>query len=154
MMKVFVNYLDKESELEVMRRMSNLTFDSHVNAVLTKGEIFAVRDAINAVKISDSLERYIIELVFATRRPKEYGLNEEAAFIQFGVSPRASINMNRAAKAIAFFEGRDYVLPEDIKEVAYDVLNHRIILNYEAEAEGITTRDIIDGILKKVAITK
>lgn len=154
MMKVFVSYPDKEAELEVMRRMSNLTFDSHVNAVLTKGEIFAVRDAINAVKISDSLEKYIIELVFATRRPKEYGLNEEAAFIQFGVSPRASINMNRAAKAIAFFEGRDYVLPEDIKEIAYDVLNHRIILNYEAEAEGVTAKDIIDGILKKVAITK
>ncbi len=154
MMKVYVNYPDKESELEVMRRMSNLTFYGDVHAVLSKNEVFAIRDAINAVKISESLEKYIIELVFATRKPKEYGLNEEAAFIQFGVSPRASINMNRGAKAIAFLEGRDYVLPEDIKEIAYDVLNHRILLNYEAEAEGITTREIIENILKKVAITK
>jgi MoxR-like ATPase len=154
MMKVYVNYPDKESELEVMRRMSNLTFYGDVQSVLSKGEVFAIRDAINAVKISDSLERYIIELVFATRKPKEYGLTEEAAYIQFGVSPRASINMNRAAKAIAFLEGRDYVLPEDIKEIAYDVLNHRILLNYEAEAEGVTAKDIVEGILKKVAITK
>lgn len=154
MMKVYVNYPDKEAELEVMRRMSNLTFYGDVQPVLSKSEIFAIRDAINAVKISESLEKYIIELVFATRKPKEYGLNEEAAFIQFGVSPRASINMNRGAKAIAFLEGRDYVLPEDIKEIAYDVLNHRILLNYEAEAEGITAREIIESILKKVAITK
>jgi len=154
MMKVYVNYPDKESELEVMRRMSNLTFYGDVQSVLSKTEVFAIRDAINAVKISESLEKYIIELVFATRKPKEYGLNEEASFIQFGVSPRASINMNRAAKAIAFLEGRDYVLPEDIKEIVYDVLNHRILLNYEAEAEGITTREIIESILKKVAITK
>ncbi len=154
MMKVYVNYLDKEAELEVMRRMSNLTFHSDVKQVLSKSEIFAIRDAINMVKISESLEKYIIELIFATRKPKEYGLNEEAAFIQFGVSPRASININRAAKAIAFLEGRDYVLPEDIKEIAYDVLNHRILLNYEAEAEGVSTREIIDSILKKVAITK
>lgn len=154
MMKVYVNYPDKEAELEVMRRMSNLTFYGDVQPVLSKSEIFAIRDAINAVKISESLEKYIIELVFATRKPKEYGLNEEAAFIQFGVSPRASINMNRGAKAIAFLEGRDYVLPEDIKEIAYDVLNHRILLNYEAEAEGVTAREIIESILKKVAITK
>jgi MoxR-like ATPase len=154
MMKVYVNYPDKEAELEVMRRMSNLTFYGDVQPVLSKSEVFAIRDAINAVKISESLEKYIIELVFATRKPKEYGLTEEAAFIQFGVSPRASINMNRGAKAIAFLEGRDYVLPEDIKEIAYDVLNHRILLNYEAEAEGITAREIIESILKKVAITK
>jgi MoxR-like ATPase len=75
-----------------------------------------------------------------------------ANYIQYGVSPRASINLNRAAKAIAFFEERDFVLPEDIKEVVFDVLNHRIILNYEAEAEGITSREIIDTILKKVPI--
>jgi MoxR-like ATPase len=93
-------------------------------------------------------------LVFATRRPKEYGLNDEANYIQYGASPRASINLNLAAKAVAFFNQRDYVLPEDIKEVANDVLNHRIILNYEAEADGITTRQIIDNILRKVNISK
>ncbi|WP_250632693.1 AAA family ATPase [Rhodoflexus caldus] len=152
MLKIFVSYLDKESELEVMRRMSNMSFQPTVNAVLSKQEIFQIRDAINRVTISESLEKYIVELIFATRKPKEYNLGDMANYIQYGVSPRASINLNRAAKAVAFFEERDFVLPEDIKEVAFDVLNHRIILNYEAEAEGITSREIIDTILKKVPI--
>ncbi len=152
MLKVFVSYLDKDDELEVMRRMANVNFKGDVQSVLTKEEIFMIRDGINRVQMSESLEKYIIELVFATRRPAEYGLTQEANFIQYGVSPRASINLNRAAKALAFFDGRDYVLPEDIKEISYDVLNHRLILNYEAEAEGVTSRDIIGNILKKVAI--
>jgi MoxR-like ATPase len=152
MMKVYVDYPSKEDELEVMRRMANLKFDDKLKSVLTKEDIFAIRDEINSVNISESLERYIIELVFATRRPKEYKLDEEANYIQFGASPRASINLNVAAKAIAYFDERDYVLPEDIKEVANDVFNHRIMLNYEAEADGITTYDIIKAILKKVPI--
>jgi MoxR-like ATPase len=153
MMKVFVNYLDKDSELEVMRRMSNMSFKSEVKTVLNKQDILDIRSEINKINISESLERYIIELVFATRHPKEYGLNEEANYIQFGASPRASINLNLAAKTIAFLNERDFVLPEDIKEIAHDVLNHRIILNYEAEADGISTRQIIDTILRKVNIT-
>lgn len=152
MLKIFVSYLDKDAELEVMRRMSNMSFQPTIKAMLTKQEIFQIRDAINRVTISESLEKYIIELIFATRKPKEYNLGDMANYIQYGVSPRASINLNRAAKAVAFFEDRDFVLPEDIKEVAFDVLNHRIILNYEAEAEGITSREIIDTILKKVPI--
>jgi MoxR-like ATPase len=152
MMKVFVSYLDKAAELEVMRRMSNMSFTREVNMVLDKADIFAIRDEINRVTISETLEKYIIELVFATRRPLDYGLREEATYIQFGVSPRASIGLNLAAKAIAYFNERDYVLPEDIKEIAHDVLNHRLILNYEAEADGITSSQIVDMILKKVAI--
>lgn len=154
MMKVFVDYLDKESELEVMRRMSNMSFSNEVNTILTAQDIFDISKEINKVNISESLERYIIELVFATRKPKEYGLKDEAEYIQYGVSPRASINLNLAAKATAFFNGRDYVLPEDIKEVAPDVFGHRILLNYEAEADGISSRQIVDTILKKVSITK
>jgi MoxR-like ATPase len=152
MMKVYVDYLDKAQELEVMRRMSNVNFNGDVRTVLDKSDIFAIRDEINRVTISETLEKYIIELVFATRRPLEYGLKEEAAYIQFGVSPRASINLNRAAKATAFLNGRDYVLPEDIKEVAHDVMNHRLLLNYEAEADGISSSQIVEMILKKVAI--
>jgi MoxR-like ATPase len=152
MMKVYVDYLDKTQELEVMRRMANVNFNGDVRTVLDKGDIFAIRDEINRVSISETLEKYIIELVFATRRPLDYGLKEEAAYIQFGVSPRASINLNRAAKAMAFLNGRDYVLPEDIKEVAHDVMNHRLLLNYEAEADGITPSQIVEMILKKVAI--
>ena len=154
MLKIFVDYPDKASELEVMRRMSDMTFDVKLEKILSKQDIFDIRDAINQVTVSPSLEQYIIELVFATRKPKEYNLTQEAQYIQFGVSPRASINLHRAAKAIAFFEGRDYVLPEDIKEIAYDVLNHRIILNYEAEADGITTRHIIESILTKIPINQ
>jgi MoxR-like ATPase len=154
MMKVYVNYPSKDSELEVMRRMSNLSFNAAVSPVLTKNDIFAIRDEINNIKISESLEKYIIELVFATRTPAEYGLKDEANYIQFGVSPRASINLNLAAKAIAFFDERDFVLPEDIKEVVADVFNHRIILNYEAEAEGVNTKDLIRNILMKVPINK
>ncbi len=154
MLKVHVDYPSKENELEVMRRMANMSFSSAVESVLTKEDIFAIRDEINAVAISDSLEKYIIELVFATRDPKNYGLADIDPYIQFGVSPRASINLNIAAKAVAFFDQRDYVLPEDIKEVAHDVFNHRILLNYEAEADGVRTGDIIEKILRKVPINQ
>jgi MoxR-like ATPase len=154
MMKVYPDYLDKESELEVMRRMSNMNYRQDLRTVLTKDDIFAIKDEINKVTITESLERYIIELIFATRKPKDYGLNDEARFVQYGASTRATINLNLAAKAIAFFNERDYVLPEDIKEVAHDILGHRILLNYEAEAEGVTTRQIIDSVLRKVNINK
>ena len=152
MMKVFVDYLSKDDELAVMRRMSNMNFNYEVQPVLGKEELVAIRDEINGINISETLERYIIELVFATRRPLEYNLRDEARYIQFGVSPRASINLNLAAKALAYFDRRDYVLPEDIKEVAPDVFNHRIMLNYEAEADGVTTLQVIDSILRKIAI--
>ncbi len=154
MMKVFVNYPTKEEELEIMRRISNMQFNYEVNQVLTKEDIFSIRNEVNKVKMSESLEKYIIELVTATRKPKEYKLDHEAQYIQFGASPRASINMNLAAKAMAFMDGRDYVLPEDIKEIALDVMNHRIILNYEAEADNVKTADIIKVLLSKVPIAK
>lgn len=154
MMKVYVGYLNKQDELEVMRRMSDMNFSPTVQPILNREDIFAIRDQINKVNMSEGLEKYIIELVFATRNPKDYGLKNEAEYIQFGASPRASINLNLAAKAVAFLNGREYVLPEDIKDVARDVLNHRVILNYEAEADGITTGQIIDTILQKVAIVK
>jgi len=154
MMKVFVNYPTKDQELEIMRRISNLQFAPKLNALLTKEDIFDIRNQVNKVKISESLERYIIELVYATRFPLEYKLNEQAQYIQFGASPRASINLNLAAKVYAYMQGRDFVLPEDIKEVAMDVMNHRILLNYEAEADNVKTSDIIKVLLNKVPIGK
>jgi len=154
MMKVTVDYPTKDQELEIMRRISNMKFDFKVNALLTKEDIYDIRDQINKVKISESLERYIIELVFATRNPLEFKLTEQAQYIQFGASPRASINLNLAAKAVAYFEGRDYVLPEDIKEVALDVMGHRIIMNNEAEADNVKSSDIIKAILGRVPISK
>ncbi len=137
-----------------MRRMSNLNFSSQIEAVLDKQDIFDIRNEINKVSISESLERYIIEIIFATRYPAEYGLKDEANYIQFGASPRASISLNLAAKALAFINERDFVLPEDIKEIAMDVLNHRIMLNYEAEADGISTRQIIENILRNIPINQ
>jgi MoxR-like ATPase len=154
MLKVFVDYPTKDQELEIMRRISNMQFSFTVNPLLTKEDIFAIRDEVNKVKISESLERYIIEIVSASRKPKEYGLDRVATYVQFGASPRASINMNLAAKAVAYMEGRDFVLPEDIKEIARDVMNHRILLNYEAEADNVKTIDIIEAILGKIPIAK
>lgn len=154
MMKVHIDYPSKADEMEVMRRMANMSFTNDVNPILSKQDVFDIRNQINAVKIAEPLEHYIIELVFATRFPNEYGLKNESKYIMFGVSPRASINLNLAAKAVAFMDGRDYVLPEDIKEIAEDVLNHRIILNYEAEADGINTRDLVKILMEKVPINK
>ena len=154
MMKVFLNYLDKEQELEVMRKMSNMDFQYEPKAILNLQDIQAIRKEINQITISETLEKYIIELIFATRNPADYGLTKEADYIQFGASPRASIHLNLAAKVMAYLAGRDYVLPEDIKEMTPDVLNHRIILTYEAEADNITSLQIIQTILSSVAINR
>jgi MoxR-like ATPase len=154
MMKVHIDYPSKSDEMEVMRRMSNMQYSADVKPILSKQDIFDIRNQINAVTLAEPLEHYIIELVFATRFPADYGLKEEAKYILFGVSPRASINLNLAAKAVAFMDGRDYVLPEDIKEIAEDVLNHRILLNYEAEADRVSTRDLVKTLLEKVPINK
>jgi MoxR-like ATPase len=154
MLKVFLNYLDKDQELAVMRQKSNMDFSYEPKTILNAEDIAKIRKEINEITISETLEKYIIELVFATRNPAEYGLTQEAGYIQFGASPRASIQLNLAAKVMAYLEGRDYVLPEDIKEMAPDVLNHRIILNYVAEADNITTLQIIQSILSSVAINR
>jgi len=154
MMKVHVDYPTKEEEFEIMTRMANLNFNDDVQPILSKEDIFAIRNEINQVNISTSLAQYIIELVFATRNPQDYGMNELNQYIEFGASPRASINLNLAAKAAAYFEERDYVLPEDIKEVALDVMNHRVMLNYEAEADGVGTKQILSTILNKVPINQ
>ncbi|PZV86490.1 MoxR-like ATPase [Algoriphagus aquaeductus] len=154
MMKVHIDYPSKSDEMEVMRRMSNMQYSSEVRPILSKQDIFEIRNQINAVNMAEPLEHYIIELVFATRFPQQYGLRDEAKYIMFGVSPRASINLNLASKAVAYMDGRDYVLPEDIKEIAEDVLNHRILLNYEAEADNVSTRSLVKTLLEKVPINK
>ena len=154
MMKVFLNYLDKDQELEVMRKMSNMDFQYEPKAILDLQDIQVIRQEINQITISETLEKYIVELIFATRNPADYGLTKEADYIQFGASPRASIHLNLAAKVMAYLAGRDYVLPEDIKEMTPDVLNHRIILTYEAEADNITSLQIIQTILSSVAINR
>ena len=152
MMKLNVNYPSKQEELKIMRRMSDLNFNNKIKTILTKKDIASIQNEINNISLSDSIEKYLIEIVFATRNPKSIGLEDAAHYISFGASPRASINLVLASKANAFFQNRDYVTPEDVKEIAYDVLNHRIILNYEAEAEGVNTREIVMSILNKIEI--
>lgn len=152
MMKLYIDYPTKEEEMTIMRRMASIAFKEEVAAVLTREDIFAIRKEIDQISLSEALEEYIVELVFATRQPAKYNLEQGKEYIQFGASPRATISMHRAARAVAYLNGRDFVLPEDIKEIAPDVMNHRIILNYEAEADGIGTRQIIDEMLNKIAI--
>ena len=152
MMKLNVTYPSKEEELKIMQRMTNLNFNSTVKTILSKRDISSTQNEINKISVSESIENYIIEIVFATRNPSLVKLDDLTNYISFGASPRASINLSLAAKANAFFNNRDYVTPDDIKEIAYDVLNHRIILNYEAEAEGITSQEIIKKILDTIEI--
>ena len=152
MMKLNVDYPSKEEELKIMQRMSNLNFKKSTKTILNKKDITAIQNEINKVSISESIEKYIIEIVNATRKPSSVKLNEFEDYISFGASPRASINLSLASKANAFLSNRDYVMPDDVKEIAHDVLNHRIILNYEAEAEGIKPELIIKNILEKVEI--
>ena len=152
MMKLNVDYPSKEEELKIMQRMSDLNFKKSTKTILNKKDITAIQNEINKVSISESMEKYIIEIVNATRKPSSVKLNEFEDYISFGASPRASINLSLASKANAFLSNRDYVMPDDVKEIAHDVLNHRIILNYEAEAEGIKPELIIKNILEKVEI--
>jgi MoxR-like ATPase len=119
---------------------------------MNEKDLEKIRKEINQVNISESLEKYIIEIIFATRNPKDYGLEKEADYILYGASPRATIQLNLAARVLAYLDGRDYVIPEDIKEIASDILNHRIILTYEAEAENIKTSAIIQTILNTISI--
>ena len=152
MMKLNIDYPTKEEELKIMQRMSDLNFKNSTKTILNKKDITAIQNEINKVSISESIEKYIIEIVNATRKPASIGLNEFEEFISFGASPRASINLSLASKANAFLSNRDYVMPDDVKEITHDVLNHRIILNYEAEAEGVKSELIIKNILEKVEI--
>lgn len=152
MMKLNIDYPSQEEELKIMKRMTDLNFNNKVKAILSKRDITSIKNSINNITLSESVEKYIVQIVFASRNPSSIGLDDVKNYISFGASPRASINLSLAGKANAFMNNRDYVTPDDIKEVANDVLNHRIILNFEAEVDGITTTEIIKQILEKVEV--
>jgi len=152
MMKIHVDYPTKEEEKIIMKRMSKTEISYEMKPILRKQDILEIRNYINQIQINERLENYIVNLIIATRKPDEYGLNKLKNFIEFGASPRATIALNLASKALAFLNGRDYVLPEDIKNIAMDVLNHRIILTYEADAANIHSQDCIQEILNTVKI--
>lgn len=151
MLKVVVNYPKKEEEKLIIRQ--NLKKEKpQVTPVLTPKEIIEARDVVRQVYIDEKIEKYIIDIVFATRFPQEYGLNTLKEMISFGASPRASINLALAARAYAFIKRRGYVIPEDVRAVCYDVLRHRIGLSYEAEANNMTSDEIITEILNSVEV--
>lgn len=151
MMKVVVGYNTKEEELEIARRAANNTFGD-IQQVATLDDLNKIREEALQVHMDEEIEVYIIELVTATRDPKAYGLEELEAYIEFGASPRASIDMYKASRAMAYLKGQDYVSPIEIAYIAKEILRHRIILSYEAQAEEITQDEIIEKILAAVPI--
>ncbi|MEA4981159.1 MAG: MoxR family ATPase [Paludibacter sp.] len=151
MLKVVINYPKKEEEKLIIRQ--NLKKDKPVvTPILTPKEIMEARDVVRQVYIDEKIERYIVDIVFATRFPQEYGLTTLKEMIAFGASPRASINLALAARAYAFIKRRGYVIPEDVRAVCYDVMRHRIGLSYEAEANNMTSDEIITEILNSVEV--
>ncbi|MBI2571404.1 MAG: AAA family ATPase [Candidatus Schekmanbacteria bacterium] len=151
MLKLHVAYPDKTEEVEIMRRMSTRE-QPRVSPVTTPDEILDARRVADRVYVDQKLYDYVVELVFATRYPKQHGLDGLEKLIEYGASPRASIFLIRAAKAHAFMEGRAYVTPQDIKSIAPDVLRHRILVTYEAEAQDLVSDDIIDEVLGKIDV--
>jgi MoxR-like ATPase len=151
MMKVVVGYNTKEEELEIARRVANNSF-GEIQQVATIDDLNKIREEALQVHMDEEIEAYIIELVAATRDPKAYGLEALEVYIEFGASPRASIDMYKAARAIAYLKGQDYVSPIEIAYIAKEILRHRIILSYEAQAEDVTQDEIIEKILAAVPI--
>lgn len=151
MLKVVITYPEKEEEKLIMRQNIEGDFPTTRNVVSTK-DIIRARNVAREVYLDEKIENYITDIVFATRFPLEYNLKKFNGLISYGASPRASINLALAAKAFAFIKRRGYVIPEDIRAVAHDVMRHRIGLTYEAEAENITTEDIINEILNTIEV--
>ena len=150
MLKLRINYPNKAEEKEIINRVAARA-DETINKVATPEQIRQAREVVGKIYIDEKLLDYIVEIVFATREPKVFGIDIES-LIQYGASPRASIYLAQAAKAYAFLQGRGYVIPQDIKSIGSDVLRHRVILSYEAEAEDLTSDDIISKIFDNVEV--
>ena len=151
MLKCIVSYPRKEEEKLIIRMNNSGEFPSP-NAVVSPEDIIRARKIVREVYMDEKIERYIVDIVYATRTPSDYGLKELEGLIAFGGSPRASISLSLAAKAYAFIKRRGYVIPEDVRAVCYDVMRHRIGLTYEAEAENVTTEQIIEKVINAVIV--
>ncbi|TSA23681.1 ATPase [bacterium] len=151
MLKLKVTYPKKEEEREIINRMSD-NKPINVKKIIKPKDVLNTRALVNDIYVDEKIKEYVLNIVFATRSPEEYGLKDISEFIEYGASPRASIYLVRAAKANAMLDQRGYVSPEDIKEIGRDVLRHRIILTYEAEAENVTSEDIVDRIFDEIEI--
>ena len=151
MLKVVIGYPTLEEEQAIIRENLAAQLPT-VNATITTDDILRARDVVRQVYIDDKIAAYIANIVFATRFPAQYGLPDLVSMISFGGSPRASINLAKAARAFAFLQGRGYVVPEDVRTMAHDVLRHRIGLSYEAEAAALTAEDIVSSVINKVEV--
>ncbi len=151
MLKLSVGYPNKDEELEIMRRMTRGHLET-IRPVVTPADIVNARNVVSEVYMDEKIERYIVDIVFATREPKKYRLDELEDLISYGASPRASIFLAQAAKAHAFLRGRGYVTPEDVRAIGLDVLRHRIIITYEAEAEEKTSEYVVGQVLSRIEV--
>ena len=151
MMKVVVKYNSEAQELEIMRKAAEKSFE-RIEAVLTLEELFALQKELESIHIDEELEQYMVQLISATREPKRFDLGAISESIMFGASPRASIDLYKAAKAQAFLKGKTFVSPSDIADVIHKVLRHRIVLSYEARAKGVSADEIISMIVEHLPI--
>ena len=151
MLKTVIDYPKIEEEQEIVRSNINDSF-GEIKPVVSVKEIMNAQKSVRSVYMDDKIEKYILDIIFATRYPEKFGLEELKPFINFGASPRGSINLANASKCFAFIKRRGYVIPEDVRAIVLDVLRHRIGLTYEAEAENITSEDIINKIVNKVEV--
>lgn len=151
MLKLKITYPSREEELKIMRQNVNF-FDINVNQVISPDDILRARNVVHDVYIDEKIEKYILDIVFATRSPQQFDLGKLADMISYGASPRATINLAIGAKAMAFIKRRGYVIPEDVRAICSDILRHRIAVTYEAEAEDITSETIISEILNKLEV--
>ena len=151
MLKLAVAYPEKDEELEIMRRMSAGPA-TKVDPVVDPDEILRARQAVELIYMDPQIEKYIVDLVFATRHPQDYELGDLSDLIAFGASPRATINLAKAARAHAFLRHRGYVTPEDVRSIGLDVLRHRVLLTYEAEAEETSADDVVNRVLNSIEV--
>jgi len=151
MLKVKITYPSRGEELKIMKQNVEGLYDK-VNPVISPATILKARELVREVYIDEKIQKYILDIVFATRNPKEFGLDDLANLISYGASPRATINLAMGAKAMAFIKRRGYVIPEDVRSICLDVLRHRVAVTYEAEAEEITSEKIIQKILNAIEV--
>lgn len=152
MLKINITYPNKEEEHQILKRMARTNVSIDVSGVINPADILRARGVVDEIYMDEKIEKYILDIVFATRQPKEYKLNDLESLIQYGASPRATLYLTLAAKAYAFIQHRGYVTPQDIKSIGPDVLRHRIIVSYEAEAEEKTSEEIIKRIFEEVEV--
>lgn len=151
MLKLRVTYPSRDEELQILERMARTQTAAAITPVVTTGDILAARQVVDAIYLDDKVKQYIVDLVFATREPRAYKLDLDA-YIEYGASPRATIALALAAKAFAFLRGRGYVTPQDVKSIGMDVLRHRVLVTYEAEAEELTAEMLIQQIFDRLPV--